>query len=483
MAQNAKTDSSYPTPDPGSFRDPSGTVYWRDGRLLRQVNPCYIEQYNKLMSSGLHDMLVKQNLMVAHREVEDTGLDGCAYRVLEPDIIPLISYPYEWCFSQLKEAALTTLRIHRIALDRDMILKDASAYNIQFKYGKAIHIDTLSFDFYKEGEPWCAYGQFCRHFLAPLMLMVYKDIRLSQLLRIFIDGIPLDLASNLLIGKGGFAVKAHIHWHAKSVMRYGQAGQEVQSKQPVEQSAKNTTKKIFISKLRMTALIDSLISIVDKLKLHGLITEWGDYYQRTNYTNDAANSKKSAVADFLAMISPAVTWDFGANDGTYSRLSLSGTSKTRFVAAFDIDPIAVERNYAEVRRSGENMLPLLLDLTNPSPSIGFAGRERGTLEARQKPDCIIALAVIHHLAISNNLPLRIIAQWFASLSNTLIIEFVPKSDSQVQVLLATRDDIFADYTSERFEGIFGEFYIITEKRKLIDSDRVVYLMEKKPLNY
>jgi len=226
-------------------------------------------------------------------------------------------------------------------------------------------------------------------------------------------------------------------------------------------------------------MIGSLIKIIEKLKLPGVQTEWGDYYSRTNYSAEAAEEKKQTVAKYLDEISPAVTWDFGANDGTYSRLALSGSNGERFVAAFDIDPVAVERNYTQIRRSGENMLPLLLDLTNPSPAIGFANRERGRLDMRQKPDCILMLAVIHHLAISNNLPLGIIAEWLSSVCGNLIIEFVPKTDSQVQILLATRDDIFPDYTEEGFEAAFGEYFDIVKKQKLSEtseSGRIVYLM-------
>ena len=458
------TNNAAPTAEPGSFRDPSGVVFRRGEKLYRQVNPCYSEQYRKLMSSGLYDELVKKKLLVAHREVCEAGISEKAHLVLEPELVPLISYPYEWCFSQLKDATLVTARIHRMALERGMILKDASAYNIQFLRGKATHIDTLSFDFYKDGEPWVAYGQFCRHFLAPLFLMAYTDIRLSRLLQLYIDGIPLDLASKLLAGKGGFATKAHIHWHAKSVARHGQAGQ----------SAQVPARQVSISKFKMAAMIDSLISAVEKLELRGVQTEWGDYYANTNYSDSAGGSKKSIVADYLSMVPPAVTWDFGANDGTYSRLALSGPDS--FVAAFDIDPIAVERNYMAVRRSGENMLPLLLDLTNPSPSIGFAGQERGSLANRQKPGCILMLAVIHHLAISNNLPFSIIARWLASLCDCLIIEFVPKTDSQLQVMLATRDDIFPDYTQQGFEAAFEGWFDVEAKREVSESERIIYLM-------
>jgi hypothetical protein len=472
-----------PNADPGSFRDPSGTVFSCEGKVFRQVNPCYREQYDSLIASGLYNKLVRQKLLVAHNEVDRTGIDEHAYLVLEPELIPLISYPYEWCFGQLKDAALTTLRIHRLAMEHGMILKDASAYNIQFLRGKAMHIDTLSFDFYKEGEPWVAYGQFCRHFLAPLFLMVYTDVRLSQLMRVYIDGVPLDLASKLLGGKGGFAAKAHIKWHARSIQRHSGAGaaKQVSERASVQSPEQASKRRFTVSKFKMTAMIDSLISIVEKLELRNVITEWGDYYNRTNYTESASGSKKSIVSGFLNKVSPKITWDFGANDGTYSAFALQNDDS--FVAAFDIDPVAVERNYSEVKRTGRNMLPLLLDLTNPSPSIGFACRERGSLESRQRPDCILMLAVIHHLAISNNLPLGNVAKWLASICDNLIIEFVPKSDSQVQVLLATRDDIFPEYTMEGFERAFGDYFAVVESSAVESSERVVYLMRRRLFPY
>lgn len=458
-------NSIVPQPEFSSFRDVSGKVFTWNGDVYRQINMCYKQKYQHLMSSGLYSMLQKEGILISHVESQIPALTSDAFLVIHPDQVPFISYPYEWCFGQLKTAALVTLMAHKRALEYGMILKDASAYNIQFILGNAILIDTLSFDMYEEGFPWVAYGQFCRHFLAPLFLMSYTDIRLSQLLRIYIDGIPLDLASKLLKGKGGFDALQHIHWHAKATQKYALAGKE------------NTPKKsVKISRFQIQAMIDSLIRIVEKLKMPDVLTEWGNYYANTNYTDLASSEKKGLVASYLAAIKPETVWDFGANDGTYSRLALAEKAK---VVAYDIDLIAVERNYSAVKLSHEDMLPLLLDLTNPSPSIGFANKERVSLDQRQRPDCILMLAVIHHLAISNNLPLDMIAQWLHSLCKYLIIEFVPKNDSQVKILLATRDDIFPDYTQNGFENDFIRWFDIIEKNQITGSDRIIYSLKSK----
>jgi hypothetical protein len=292
-------------------------------------------------------------------------------------LVDFISYPYEWCFSQLKDAALTTLRVQKVAMNYGMTLKDASAYNIQFHNGKPILIDTLSFEKYEEGTPWVAYRQFCQHFLAPLALMVYTDVRLSQLLKVYIDGIPLDLASILLPAKTKvkFSILMNVHLHAKSQKQY-------------EDKPQNT-KNYHMSKRNLLALVDSLESAVKRMKWKAAGTEWGDYYSITNYTEQAFEEKKALVASYLEKAAPKVVWDLGANTGVFSRIASNRNIQT---IAFDIDPVAVEKNYLYSKEHNENhILPLLLDLTNPSPAIGWANSERMSLMQRSKPDTVMAV--------------------------------------------------------------------------------------------
>lgn len=449
-----------------SFRDPSGHVFYEDGVVYRQVNDCYGAQCASLMESGLYEKLTAEGLLVAHRNVEGTKQEAAGYCVIAPERVPFITYPYEWSFSQLKDAALTTLRIHRAALDYGMILKDASAYNIQFVRNNAKLIDTLSFEFYEEGSAWVAYGQFCRHFVAPLLLMKHVDLRLQQLLRVYIDGVPLDLASKLLKGKHDALTTQHIHWHAKAIARHTADG-----------GSTGAQKRVQISKFSHIALIESLERMIERLTLDGVKTEWMDYYDHTNYTQQALARKEEILAQMLQAGQAHSVWDLGANDGSFSRIALENGAK--IAVAFDIDPLAVEQNYLAGKRNGENIVPLLFDLTNPSPGIGFGNTERVPAEKRMQPDCIIAFAIIHHLAISNNLPLGKIAEWMAGLSPELIIEFVPKEDSQVQTLLATRDDVFPDYTQDGFERAFGAYFDIAQKEPIAGSGRTIYRLERR----
>jgi len=450
---------------PSSFRDPSGFLFRRDGVIYRQVNTIYGEDYDHLMNSGLYRTLVDAGQFIPHEEasIEPAESDK-AYRIIKPEPIQFISYPYEWCFSQLKDAALTTLKIQKTALKYGMSLKDCSAYNIQFRQGKPVFIDTLSFEKYHEGRPWVAYRQFCQHFLAPLALMSYRDIRLSQLFRIHIDGIPLDLASSLLPlrTRFKFPLLAHIHLHARSQSHFAD--------RPVD------THRYKMGRLGFLGIIDSLSSAIGKLRWAPRGTEWSEYYEDTNYSPEAFSHKKQVVSEFLERIRPGDVWDLGGNVGVFSRLASDRGIPT---ISFDIDPAAVEKNYREsVKRGETNMLPLVIDLTNPSSGIGWQNEERMSLAERGPADTVFALALIHHLAISNNLPLSKIADFLSGICGTLIVEFVPKGDSQVQRLLSTREDIFPDYTEEHFENEFGEHFKILSKTGITDSKRTLYLMER-----
>ena len=452
----------------GSFRDPSGFMFKHEGKLYRQVNQKYQEEYDLLLGSGLYDQLNKSRTLVAHKEVDLTlsPQPEIAYKVIQPETVDFISYPYEWCFNQLKDAAILTLAIARRALEFGMSLKDASAYNIQFHRGRPIFIDTLSFEKYEEGTPWVAYRQFCQHFLAPLALMAKTDIRLAQMLRLHIDGIPLDLASKLLPAstRMNIGLATHIHIHAKSQRRY--ADKEVSQEEA----------KARMSKSSMVGLLDSLLSTVRSLNVKTIQTEWTDYYQDNNYTPASFEAKRQLVKSFIEKVEPKKVWDLGGNTGKFSRTASEMGIPT---VCFDIDPGAVQQNYDLVKKNKEKfMLPLVMDLTNPSPDLGWHNAERESMQARGPVDLVMALALIHHLAISNNVPLVDVADYFADLGEYLIIEFVPKSDSQVKRLLASRLDIFPDYTLEGFKQAFTQHYILLDEKPVQGSERTLFLMKR-----
>ena len=446
-----------------SFRDPSGFIFKENGEIYRQINLCYKDEYDLLMDSGLYEKLTSKGWMISHTEVE---AKADSYKIIKPEMIDYISYPYEWSFSMLKDAALLTLKIQKQALKYGMSLKDATAYNIQFtKDAKPIFIDTLSFEKFQE-KPWVAYAQFCRHFLAPLLLMAYTDNRLQNLLKDYIDGIPLDLTSKLLPFKTRLnpLIAMHIHLHARKSVQ-------------LESKSNINVKALRMSKEQQLAIIESLKDLVKSIKWNLKDTEWGEYYTFTNYSDKSFAQKESIISNFIDQVAPKNLWDLGANNGYFTRVSSRKGVKS---IAFDIDPIAVEKNYLAIKTKKEqNLLSIISDLTNPTPAIGWANRERMSFVQKGNADIVMALALIHHLSISNNLPFDKTALFFSEIARNLIIEFVPKQDSKVQILLSTREDIFSNYNEECFEAEYSKYFEIEEKVKIDESERTLYLMKNK----
>lgn len=453
---------------PSSFRDSKGFIFFgEEGKLYRQVNFCHREHYDYLISSGLYQNLVAEHLLIAHKEVDlQLAASSEAYRVIQPHQLPFISYPYEWCFSQLKDAALLTLAIQQRAIEHGMILKDASGYNVQFMEGKPIFIDTLSFEKYQEGRLWVAYRQFCKQFLAPLALMSIIDPRLQQLLRIHLDGIPLEFAASLLPFrawlKRGLAV--HLFLHAKSQILFSKHG---------------ARKKLFratVSRQNLITMVQHLTTTIQNLSWNPPEGEWSRYISGDSYHLEALKDKKRIIQEYFDVVKPKVVWDIGANTGTFSRIA---SMHNTFVLSIDSDPLCVEYNYQQVKQNRENgILPLLVDCVNPSPAIGWANRERQTLFDRGPCDMALALAFVHHIALSNNVPFELIAQWFSQFSKTIAIEFVPKDDPKVQSMLASRESEFPDYTVDAFENAFKKYFSILRRDSIVHSSRVLYLMKK-----
>ena len=417
--------------DQGSFRDPAGFIFEHEGEIYRCVNLEYKKNYDYLLSSGLYESLVVDNLLIPHQEVLLKGLDyPSSYKILKPERIPFISYPYEWCFSQLKDAALLVLKIQLKALDHQMTLKDGSAFNVQFYKGKPIFIDTLSFEIYKPNTPWIAYRQFCQHFLAPLALMKYVDPRLSALSKTHIDGIPLDLAAKLLPLRANFSVGIYIHLklHARYSQRYQDNSRKVNEKKHL------LDRSIF-------NLIRFLESTVKSMRLKRIKTDWSHYYQEGISHVDYLEHKEKIVSEWAREVNAENVWDIGSNNGNFSRI-LAKHSKQ--VISLESDFICVEDIYNKIKSDKEErILPLSIDLTNPSPGIGWVNEERKAIFQRGgKPDLIVMLAIIHHLSITYNLTFEMIAKWLSVNCKSLIIEFVPKNDEKVKTLLCNREDVF-----------------------------------------
>lgn len=446
---------------PASFRDPSGFVYKKDEIVYRFVSTTYQNDFELLQSSGLYRELVQKQLIVPFETVAENHFNSPDWFVtLQPQQVPFLSYANEWCFEQLKDAALTTLSVCRKALNKGMILKDATHFNIQFINSKAVHIDSLSFEKYKEGESWVAYRQFCECFLNPLLLASYCKLEVHKLMQSYIDGVPASIASSLLpfSTKLNTAILLHVHLQAK--MAKGKASAQKQSKK--------------ISSQDVLHILQHLESCIQKLELKESRSIWNNYYDETIISSNYLEAKKKLIKQWLDEISYQTIADFGANKGEFSKLC----SQDAFVVATDFDSNCIERLYKSTKQNKiTNILPLVIDLTQPTPATGWNNAEQSSFLNRSKFDLALALALVHHLAIGRNIPMPMIAELLSNSCKTLVIEFVPKDDPKVQEMLSARTDIFMNYNKENFEQAFGQYFSILKQEVIPHSNRILYLLQ------
>ncbi len=451
-----------------SFRDPAGYIFVEDGVYKRAITAYGKPDYDLLMGSGVYDLLVSRRQLLPHQEQVFAGRarGHDVAKVLIPEQLPFISYPYEWCFGQLKDAALLTLDVQRDALPSGLSLKDASFFNVQFHQGRPVFIDISSFE-KDTGGPWVAYRQFCEHFLAPLLLSACVDPGLQRHLTTSLDGLDLALTNRLLPLRAKLrpGVFLHIGLHARSQEKH----RGVESRTAAGDIRMSTSRKI--------ALVESLTSTVEKIHLGKRQSSWSTYYaDASHYSEESEAFKKQAVEKAVQACGPKLVFDLGGNVGNYSRLV---TGLGIDCVCYDQDPLSVNENYIRSRGNGDShMLPLVMDLTNPTPPLGFGGSERMGFFDRPRPDLVLALALVHHLRIGGNIPLGRLAGFLARLSRRVLIEFVPKEDPLVQGLLAGREDIFDDYEEASFEECFRVHFRLTWRSPVPGTVRTLYLFER-----
>ena len=445
-----------------SYRDPSGFVFYQGGKVFRQINKQGIGDFQKFLSSGLADRLKSEKLLVNFNITDSTS----EKIIIEAEKIPFITYPYEWSFNQLREAALTTLKINRTALDYDMILKDASAFNIAFFQGKALFIDHTSFTCCSQNGLWKAYKQFCTNFLAPLYLMKYSDMRCLDLFKSDINGIQLDFASRLLPLYTCFvpSVLMHIHLHAKFDSHYS--------------ADKNFSGTSEMPLKRLKNFMDGMIEQISSLSLPEKNTLWGKYYQHTNYTEESFECKRQTVRDFCSHYGTGTLLDLGANTGVFSEIAAEYAEK---VIAIDTDPTAVEHLYQLSRERFANIYPARLDLFNPTAALGLFNQERSSFFSRCECDCVLGLALIHHLRVTGNWQTDDIVKLFSATGKYALVEFVPLDDEQMQQLVRGRESIYNDWNIDNVLEQFRREFAFVSTSELPDSGRIMIKLAKEKL--
>ena len=450
---------------PSSFRDPSGYVFTEDGTLFRKVLPAYLPTYHRIQEANLYDSLWKHDLLVRHTEISLSEKEV----TLRPVLISFISYPYEWTFEQYREAALHTLRLEKYLLKKGFCLKDASAFNIAFQADKPIFIDTLSIEDYVPNSPWNAYKQFVQHFVAPLVLASYEGPQVLREMQLHRDGFPiadavqrLPMWSRLSLG---------INTHLRLVAKFENTTDDRNAKNHVEPT---------LSLSKRTKVLDSLYAMLQDLTCKGA-SEWGTYYDdQLNYKDQSLLHKRSLVSTWCEALNSARVLDLGGNTGMF----LKCIENLQHGLVVDID-----YNALDAGRKSQTQCAYLdyhwADFTNPTPALGFNGAERASVITRWSnyaPDVTLALALVHHLSLTGNIPFSMQAESLSRFAQTLILEFPSREDSWVQFLLDSKREnkgLFDWYSQERFENEYGQHYTIVKSEAIASSHRTLYLMQIK----
>jgi SAM-dependent methyltransferase len=446
-----------------SFRDPAGYIFVQNNNLYRKINYSYKQHYDWLMTSGCYDSLVSQNLLIPHQEVVDIDSDDTsAYKIIRPDLIPLISFPYEWGFETFKNAAIVTLKVMEEALKFNMIIKDASPFNVQLYKGKLVFIDTLSFEKFS-GKPWVAYRQFCESFLGPLLLLQYKQLGTKFLLS-YPDGMSIKTISKILpfVAKLRPAVFLHILLHSN----IAGAGNSKAKELP------------HFSSKKVTAIIESLKTLTSSLKKNVKKSRWSTYYEEDISNEYYLESKKNKITQWLlAQDLKSELLDLGCNTGVFS---LIGAEIFENVYAVDSDEESIDKLCELVVKKGIfNIHPMVIDLANPTPSIGLNGNERSSFFDRVSgANTVLALAFIHHLVIGRNIPFNFLVESFSRFKGALIIEFVGENDPKVKLLVEQKNGVTHEYSENAFLTAFKKHFIIIDSFEIPSTERKLFLMKK-----
>ncbi|TBR16987.1 methyltransferase [bacterium] len=452
--------------DGGSFRDPDGRVFLRDGRVYRGLSARGSEEWRALSQAAFFKQAVAAGRIVRS---DERPAEAPWALVLEHERVPAVSYPYEWGFGMLQDAALLTLELQLAALADGFTLKDGTPYNVQFVGTRPVHIDVGSFERLKAGHVWAGYRQFCEQFLYPLMLRAYRGAPHAPWLRGRLDGVSAADAKRLLGLRAALKPGVFTHVHLQSRL---QTGHEADSSDlRSELAAAGASPEL------VAASLSGLREVVAGLGWEPPASAWSDYGRGEHYSAGDLDKKDAFVREAAAG-KRRLAWDLGANQGHYAR-ALAESAET--VLALDADASTHEHLYRTLKLEGPGrILPLSYDLADPSPDQGWAGAERTRLERRAKPDFVLALAVLHHLRLSAGVPTEELADWLKSLGAEAVVEFVAKDDPAAKRLLARKDDRYDDWTRAAFEAALAPRFETLRRAELSGGGRVLYHLRPKP---
>lgn len=470
------TESSSLT-EPGSFRDRNGQVFYHRGAVFRGISEKALNHWRILRETRFFTSGCANGSLIPTEEMAPTTMDLPLRKeaakwaaILQHESVPFVSYPYEWPFHALRDAALLQLELLREALAENMILKDASSFNIQWRGTRPVFIDIPSFEPWLPGEPWVGYRQFCQLFLYPLMLQAYKKVPFHHWLRGHIDGLEPQDMNRLVSWRDLFrpGVIMHVCLHARLQHAFENSNT----------SLKNKIKDSGFAKELILVNISKIQKLIGKISWRQSHSPWIHYDSQHRYAEDDRLAKEAFVRKAAATRRWPLAWDLGCNTGTYSRILAEHSD---YVVAMDADHLAVDHLYRALKtEKSVNIHPLVLNLADPSPALGWGGEERKDLATRGAPDLTLCLALLHHMVIQANIPLASVISWLRSLDSTLIIEFVSRADPMVKRLLQNKTDDYSDYNLEFFEECLQRSFSIVHQEQLPCGTRSLYWAEPAP---
>ena len=457
--------------DRGSFRDPAGKVFYYNNRVLRFLNKDGINRLNFLKENNLLENCILNKYLIKSHEINNNNLNlnNLENKIfIEHKKIQYISYPYEWCFDQLKDAALHHLDFHIYLLNNNATLLDGSAFNIQFDGHKPIFIDLLSIKKYENGEYWTAHKQFCENFLNPLILKSKKGIDFNNWFRGNLEGINTKDLNALLSIKDKFSFNIFTQVFLLNFLE--QRAIKNKNKNTIQVNKRKFPKKSLLS------MLHSMKNFIISLDIKKSITMWDDYSKDNTYKTNEEDLKKKIVKEFAGKYKFETLIDLGCNDGVYSKICLKNGCK--YVIGFDYDLNSINNAYKISKKENLNFLPLYFDASNPSPNLGWAQNERKGFIERINFTGMISLAFEHHLAIAKNIPLDQTIKWLTDTAPQGLIEFVPKNDATIKKMLTLKGDIFKNYNEENFKKLLLKNVNIVSETTISDSGRKIFEYKK-----
>ena len=455
--------------EPGSFRDRTARVFYSDGSVCRGLSASAWEEWQHVSATSFFKRAIETERIIATEVADQTALRRTHpslewAAVLRHRTIPFVAYPYEWSFAMLRDAALLQLELVEAALAEGVTLKDATPFNIQWIGSRPVFIDVASFVRWKPGQPWAGYRQFCRMFLYPLFLQAYKGVPFHPWLRGRLDGISAEECRRLMSWRDVLrpGVISHVVAQSRVERRYADTSRDI--RQELQRAG--------FDRRLISANVAGLKSLIARLTWTPAASAWSEYERDNSYNQAESIEKERFVAAALAARKPRIVWDLGCNTGRFSKLA---ARLADYVVAIDSDHESIERLYDELRRNAHsNIVPLVMDVSDPSPGLGWRGTERRPLLQRGRPDAVLCLALVHHLAITSNIPIDDVVDWFAEIGGHLVIEFPTPDDPMVKRLLLNKDAAYDDYSVPHFERALAARFDVRDRLVLGSGTRILY---------